>query len=180
MKMKLFLAFIIFPFSLVAQTVHLHDKEIEYKGEIEVPATGKAMIFEQAVKNLGELVHKNGNAKVHEENYEYSIKAELRLSAPYPIIRKVKCRISIMAKDSSYVYKIDKVSLWEKHRGKDVQELSSEDLVDLMDESGKPAIEAEQILNAIDLNLQKLLTVFKNKMQKEVRPSDPGAGDQSR
>jgi hypothetical protein len=88
----------------------------------------------------------------------------MRLSTPYPIIRNICYTLKISVKDGSYHYKIEDVSIWEKHRGDDAHLISSKDIVDQLDESGTPAIEAEHTLNAIDLNLQKLLTLIRNKI----------------
>lgn len=165
--MKLLLLTLLFPFVVFAQTVHLDDKEIEYKDKVKLPGMSKAEVFDRATKAIGKLVNTTGKPLADTNEFEYKVNGEIYLTTPHPIIRKVKFRLSLSAQENGYSYKIDKVSLWEKHRGKDVKEMSSEDLVDQMDESGNPAIDAEHILNAIDLNLQKLLTLLEKNIKSQ-------------
>lgn len=158
---------LVFPFSVAAQTVHLDDKEIEYKDKVRVEGLSGAEIFHRAGEAVKNLVNATDDVKADENKKELKVKGEMRLSTPYPIIRKVRYTLEISVKDDGYDYKIDKVSLWEKQRGDTSRTISSEDLVDQMDESGTTAIEAEKILNAIDLNLQKLLRLIENKIRGE-------------
>jgi hypothetical protein len=163
MKFSIFF-FLLFPLCVSAQTVHVDDKEIEYKNEVKVKGLTTAEIFSRAKQAVESLVNKTGDLKIDEDEKELKVDGVMRLSTPYPIIRKVNYELKISAKENGYEYKIDEVSLYERHRGYDAHTISSKDLLDQMEESGKPAIEAEKILNAIDLNLQKLLTLLHNRI----------------
>ncbi len=164
--MKTVLFFIlVFPLSLAAQTVHLNDKEIEYKDKVKTEGLSDAEVFQRVQEAVKALVNATGDLKTEESKKELKVKGEMRLSTPYPIIRKVEYSLEISVKDNGYNYKIDDVSLWEKHRGDTSRIISSKDLVEQLDESGTTAIEAEKILNAIDLNLQKLLRLIENKIR---------------
>lgn len=165
MKRMLFFLFL-FPLFIQAQTVHLNDKEIEYKDEAKIKELSGQEIFTRAQKAIKDLVNKTGELEIDEDRKELKVNGEIRLSTPYPIIRKAQYSLKLSVKNGGYEYKIDEVSLYEKHRGYKERRIASEDLVDQMEESGVTAIEAEKILNAIDLNLQKLLTLLQNRIVK--------------
>ena len=94
-------------------------------------------------------------------------KAEITLNTPYQLIRKVKFDIDLSVNDKSVDYKIDKFIMEEKKRDGEFESTSGEDLVSDMGESGKPAIEAERILNEIDMRIQQLLALISKELPKE-------------
>lgn len=164
--MKWFVIIILLsPVFLSAQTVHLNDKKIEYKGEVKLKELSQADIFNRAKTAVQNIVKPDVDISVNQDKKELKTIGVIRLPGTYPIIRNLSYSLKLSAKSGGYEYKIEDVSLLEKHRGDKGRFLSSKDLVDLLDETGPPAVEAEHVLNTIDLHLQKILRLIENKMK---------------
>lgn len=164
--MKLVFIFISFlPLWLAAQTVHLDDKKIEYKGDVKLEGISQTEIFNRAKNVLQNVVKPVTDIAVNEKEQELKTIGVIRLPTPYPIIRNLCYTLKFSAKKDGYHYKIEDVSIWEKHRGEEGHFISPKDIVDKMDDPGVSTVEAEHTLNAIDLNLQKMLALIKNKMK---------------
>lgn len=164
--MKLvFILVMFFPFWLAAQTVHLKDKKIEYKGDVKLEGMSETEIFARAKTVLKEVVHPITDIAVNEEKKELKTIGVIRLPTPYPIIRNLCYTLKFSAKKDGYSYTIEDVSFWEKHRGEEGHFISPKEIVEKMDDPGITTVEAEHTLNAIDLNLQKIVTLIKNKMK---------------
>ena len=163
---QVFIFILLFPLWLSAQTVHLHKKKVEYKDNVKLQGLSETEIFNRAKEAVQNVVHPIVDISIDKDKKELKTEGVIRLSTSYPIVQNVHYTLKLSAKDGGYHYKIDDVSLWERHRGDDRGRLiSSKDLVDQLDDTGKPAIEAEHVLNAIDLNLQKILTLIETKMK---------------
>lgn len=163
---QLFIFIWLFPLWLSAQTVHLHDKKVEYKDDVKLHGASNTEIFTRAKEVVQNVVHPIVGISINKDKKELKTEGVIRLSTSYPIVQNVHYTLKLSANDGGYHYKIDDVSLWERRRGDDKGRLiPSKDLVDQLDDTGKPAIEAEHILNAIDLNLQKILTLIETKMK---------------
>lgn len=164
--MKLVFIFISFlPLWLAAQTVHLDDKKIEYKGEVKLEGISQTEIFNHAKSVLQNVVRPVTGVVINEQEKELKTIGVIRLSTSYPIIRNLCYTLKFSAKKDGYHYEIEDVSLWEKHRGEEGHFISPKDIVDKLDDPGVSTVEAEHTLNAIDLNLQKIVTLLKNKMK---------------
>jgi hypothetical protein len=163
---QVFIFIWLFPLWVSAQTVHLHDKKVEYKDDVKLQGLSETEIFNRAKEALKNVVRPIVDMSIDKDRKELKTEGVIRVSTSYPIVQNVHYTLKLSVKDGGYRYKIDDVSLWERHRGDDKGRLiSSKDLVDQLDDTGKPAIEAEHILNAIDLNLQKVLTLIETKMK---------------
>lgn len=165
MMKKTFIIALLFPFWLSAQTVHLKDKKIEYKDDVKLQGVSEAEIFDRAQAAMKSTLSFISNLSVDKDKKELQADGVIRLASEYPVIRNVHYTLKLSVHKDGYHYKIDDVSLWEQRRGDKGHLVSSSKIVDQLDESGKPAIEAEHVLNAIDLNLQKTLSLVENKIK---------------
>lgn len=164
MKMRLILIAILFPLFSMSQTVHLKKDDIEYKGSLKT-ADNKNYAEADVTAALTDAIEQM--KKTTSEGTGLKRKAEITLNTPYQLIRKVKFDIDLSVNDKSVDYKIDKFIMEEKKRDGEFESTSGEDLVSDMGESGKPAIEAERILNEIDMRIQQLLALISKELPKE-------------
>lgn len=164
--MKWILALMLFiPCLLSAQTAHITDDKVEYKDKVKIDGLSQAQIFDRIQAAVKKYVHPTSKLKTEEDKKELKVDGEITLATPYAIIRKVQYALKISVNSNGYEYKIDDVNLWEKHRGDEAKIIASKDIVDQMGDSGNPAIKAEQVLNAMDMYLQKLLTQIENRVK---------------
>lgn len=105
------------------------------------------------------------------ERQEKGVKARgaLKLTTPHHLIRILQYTIELTEKDSGYTYRIDSVSLLERVRGEKAKVRTSKELLEALSESGKGAIEAEQLLNEIDMRLQQILAVLRTRLNTPAR-----------
>lgn len=164
--MKLFLYLLFLPLPVFSQSVHVVDKEIKYEGrgrtQVDVPETD---IFNQVQQALQKSV--NGNLEVQQDTGIVTARGLFRLNSPYYLIRTVHYRIQINPIAEGYHYIIDSIYLVEQKRGGEKKLLSSKELVESMKETGNSLIRAEKTLNEIDMRLQKILAVFRSKMEED-------------
>ena len=165
--MKLVLVLLLFPLFAISQTVHINEGKIEYNEKVKVNGVPQATLSERAKEAL--LIHAQGDSDSsnidNNEAGEAKSKGKIKLNAPYSIIKTVHYTITLKTSDGEYKYKIHKVYVKEKARGYKTKEIPSEDLVKDMEGSGIPAIEAEKLLNEIDMKFQKLIVLINNTMK---------------
>ena len=151
----------IFPLFSMSQTVHIKKDDIEYKGSLKTAANknyGEADVTGALTDAIEQM------KKSTSEGAGLKRKAEITLNTPYQLIRKVKFDIDLSINEKGVDYKIDKFILEEKKRGGELESTTGEDLLSDMGESGKPAIEAERILNEIDMRVQQLLALLNKEL----------------
>src|SRR5574337_773654 len=128
---QVFIFIWLFPLWLSAQTVHLHDKKVEYKDDVKLQGFSETEIFNRAKEALKNIVHPIVDISIDNDKKELKTEGVIRLSTSYTIVQNVHYSLKLSVKDGGYHYKIDDVSLWERHRGDDKGRLiSSKDLVD--------------------------------------------------
>lgn len=165
--MKFFLFFLLFTCSLsaICQTVHIKDDKINYSGKVKVEGVSKDEILKRAAASLQSLMD-NYTIVSEDKNAtnEISLRGETKMKTPYALIRKMIYTFTVSTDEKGYRYHIDSVYVSEQARGEKAKIESSEKLIKQMTESGNPAINAEKILNEIDMNFQKMLAMLKNKI----------------
>jgi hypothetical protein len=159
MKNLFFIAILIFPFYMNAQTIHIDDGEVVYKGKISTGSTGV-----QAAKKFFEGNKDFDLTELKETDTAIIARASMRLNSHYPVIRKLHYSFTVIPDDKGYKYRIDSVSISEKERGGKRKTLSSKEVYKDMEESGVKSQRAEAVLNEIDMRFQKLIALLKNEL----------------
>jgi len=88
-------------------------------------------------------------------------KGTIKLASPYPIVKKVEYILELSIDDGKYKYRIDSVRIKQVERGGKTTIISSQKLVEGMDESGPVSANTEKQVNEIDMVFQKLLDLLK-------------------
>jgi len=157
--MKSLLFFLLLPFFSAAQTVHVEDNRIVYKGAVKLEATSQADVYARAKKVIPSHLNKN---EIGENDKKETIVSEgmIRLQSPYHLIKTLHYTIELTAGDGEYRYRIDSVYLKQKERGGSTEKISSEELLKGMESTGLVAATTEKQLNEIDMNFQKLISLI--------------------
>ena len=148
-----------------AQTVHIEDDRIVYKGKArvdrvahdELVANARQVILDLNGRNEPEISQAGNGTNLSSE-------AVLKLGAPDRVSKKVKYFIQIDVKKDSYEYCIDSVYLLQKEPGHTATKASSEEVLKKMESSGPVAASTEKVLNEIDMNFQKIIDRITNGM----------------
>ena len=159
-KQLLFL--LLLPSAIYGQTVHIDEDRIVYKGAMNVPNINKEELYERAKEAIYSHV-KGSKKEIVEDSKEKGLiaaKGTIRLTTPYPVIRKVGYILELSVQDGSYKYRIDSVYMKQVERGGKTIKLSSAELFKGVEATGPESVEAEKILNEIDMNFQKLLALL--------------------
>ena len=95
--MKSWIIILFFPFFASAQTVHVNDDEVEYKGNIKLQGMSKEAVWAKAQEALQPIFQ---ISEVEKDAGKTELEAEgrLRLETPYRIIREVVYRLKLEAK----------------------------------------------------------------------------------
>jgi len=99
-------------------------------------------------------------------------KGSIKLASPYPIIKKVEYILELSIGDGKYKYRIDSVQIKQVERGGKTTIISSQKLVEGMDESGPVSANTEKQVNEIDMVFQKLLDLLKEDITEANRPNN--------
>lgn len=158
--MKSWIIILFFPFFASAQTVHVNDDEVEYKGNIKLQGMSKEAVWAKAQEALQPIFQ---ISEVEKDAGKTELEAEgrLRLETPYRIIREVVYRLKLEAKNEELEYKIDKVYLQETQRGYETKTTPSKDLIEALEEGGAVVKETEKILNETDMRLHEIFARLK-------------------
>ncbi len=90
----------------------------------------------------------------------------MRLNTPYPLVRYVNYRFRLTPLDNGYKYVIDSVFYTEQERGRPIDIVPGEEMVERMGETGAIVGDTEKILNETDMRFQKLIAVLRAEMKK--------------
>lgn len=159
----LFLIFL-FPVAVHSQTVHVDKEMIVYTGSEKINDVESIEIFDRAklaitdyVKN--NVMHCTGDSSI-------TAKGIIVLSSPYPVIKKLHYQLIFVTGNNSYHYSIDSIYLSEKERGRKTTKTPSKDILKNMEVSGPTAMITENLLNEIDMRIQQLLDMIKNRVNR--------------
>lgn len=177
---KQILFFLLMPVAAAAQTVHVDDDRIVYKGAVKVSDINKQQLYEKAKNAIYNNV-KNGRENIIEEDKEngkIAVKGSIRLTTPWELIRKVEYILELAVDDGGYKYRIDSVVLEQQERGQKKIKMSSEKMLKGVDVTGPESREAEKQLNELDMNFQKILALIKADIKKSaVAPNRESSGN---
>ena len=160
--MKTALLLLLFPVLAFGQTIHVKDKKIVYEGKENLGRPMPSL----ATADLGRILGVPGDHQASVKQGELEVYGKLKLQSPYPFIRYVNYRFKLTPLDSGYKYVIDSVYFTEQERGRRIDTISSEEMVEKMGETGKIVGETEKILNETDMRFQKLIAVVRSEMKK--------------
>lgn len=161
--MKTVLFFLLFPAFAFGQTIHVKDKKIVYEGKEDLGRRTNPVTEDQLERMLG-IEGQHPAAELQEKSV--AVHGRMKLKTPYPILRYVNYRFKLTPLDSGYKYVIDSVYYTEQERGRKIDTLSSEKMVNRMDETGAIVGETEKILNETDMRFEKLIAVLRSEMKK--------------
>jgi hypothetical protein len=159
--MKWFLFFLLIPFSSVCQTVHMEDDQIVYKGSVKTNVSFDQ--FKNAVAQALEATKsKTITYDADSMANEIIVNAEMKLKSNQTFTKILQYRLKLKLKEGEYQYTIDSVVLRQKERGYATTNISSEQLIKMLDNTGPVASQAEKQMNEIDMRFQQLLDVLHN------------------
>ena len=156
------------------QTVHLDSNRIVYKGTVNIDHLSKDEIYIRARNAIASTMKGEKQTIIYEDssNTMITAKGSIKLSSPYPIIKKVEYILELSIGDGKYKYRIDSVQIKQLERGGKTSIISSQKLVEGMDESGPVSANTEKQVNEIDMVFQKLLDLLKEHIAEANRPND--------
>ena len=157
----LFLIFL-FPVAVHSQTVHVDKEMIVYTGSEKINSVENTEIFARVKSSITDYVknndmHFSGDSSIITNGI-------IILSSPYPVIKKLHYRLNFVTGNNGYHYSIDSVYLSEKERGGKAVKTPSKDILKNLEVSGPTAMITENLLNEIDMRLQQLLDIIKNRV----------------
>jgi len=166
--MKALFIAVMFPVAVLGQTVHHQKNEIIYKGDVKLAS----LSTKDPMASLSNAVHVAGvEARAQFDSTSsgkvLATKGTIGLNAPFRIIRNLHFTLTVSPQTAGYNYQVDSVFVTEKRRGGNETVKKSKELLDGIEDTGLRAVEAEKVLNEIDMRLQKLLAVMKREMKKE-------------
>jgi len=153
------------------QTVHLDSNKIVYKGLVNIDHLSKDEIYTRAKNALATTVKGENQTIIYEDssNTMITAKGSIKLASPYSIIKKVEYILELSISEGKYKYRIDSVQIRQEERGGKTSIISSQKLVEGMDESGPVSANTEKQVNEIDMIFQKLLDQLKADIQEHTR-----------
>lgn len=159
--MKSFFILLFLPFISFSQTIHRDDDDILYKGNVNI--VGLAMPELTArLQNALQIASDESNASMSSQlaSNEIVSAGEIKLNSTYHVKLTLLFNLRITPSENGYQYRIDSVKVREMKRYSRTTIKPSKELLEGIEETGLTAIEAERLLNEIDLRLQKLLTIL--------------------
>jgi hypothetical protein len=161
--MKLiFYLFNILPFYAAAQTAHIRDKELDYRGTFSPDTVNAKEQMEQGLRHIRSLGGQYRVDTVEWKNaHELQIKAQIVLPGPYADRRWAHYVLDLGTGKDGLTYHLHKLVIWQQVPGRPLQQISSKELVEGLESSGNPAIRTEQQLNEIDMKIQRVLAALK-------------------
>lgn len=161
--MKILLILLMLPVLSMGQTVHIKEDKIIYEGKQKIEGVSSQQILERIQNQLPEII---SNYKATPSDNSLKAKGELKLTAPYNVVRSVKYTLTVNPTDNGYEYLIEDVFFIDRERGKKRVTRTSEEVMEGMTETGKLVGETEKILNETDMRFQKLLALIKSAANK--------------
>jgi hypothetical protein len=159
MKRILLIPFFLLPVYLYAQTIHIENGEIAYKGKIHSDISDMKAVKKWMEGNDNKLFRIKD---LKQNDSVLTTHASFRLNSPYAVIRTLHYSFIVKPSAAGFKYQLDSVYLVEKHRGGKNKTTPSADIYKDMEESGEKSIKAEVLLNEIDMRIEKIIALMKN------------------
>ena len=170
--MKYLFLLLLLPLLSPAQTIHFKKKEIIYKG-IESASGLSATEVAGRLPNAVAMAADKSDARMEilSTGNPLTWKGTIKLNMPYHIVRTLHFTLQLTPKEGGYDYRIDSVSVIDRRRGDSVEVSSAEELLEGIEDTGPEAIEAERLLNEIDMRFQKLLVLLERHLTPSPSPA---------
>jgi len=153
----------LFPAISLAQTVHIDDGKIVYKGNIKLKSGSTYDAYTEAKNLLLNYVNPSADSlKEDKDGKLLGSTAVIRLPSSYHLKKYVMCGVKMKAKDDEIDYEISDVFLKVQERGDKPTFIPSHFLLKKMEENGSVAREAEKQLNEIDMYIQRMVAMLKS------------------
>jgi len=138
---------------------------------VNIDHLSKDEIYTRAKNALATTVKGENQTIIYEDssNTMITAKGSIKLASPYSIIKKVEYILELSISEGKYKYRIDSVQIRQEERGGKTSIISSQKLVEGMDESGPVSANTEKQVNEIDMIFQKLLDQLKADIQEHTR-----------
>jgi hypothetical protein len=151
------------PAFALAQTVHVDNEKIVYKGDIKLKAGSTGDLFADAKNLLLNYVNRSPDS-LKEDEFERQLAstALIQLPSPYHLKKHLLCTVKFKVKDDEIDYEINNVILKLQERGDKPRFIPSHVLLKKMEENGKVARETERQLNEIDMYIQRMIAMMKS------------------
>jgi len=147
----------------LAQTVHVDNEKIVYKGDIKLNAGNRNDAYAEAKNLLLNYVNASPDSlKEDKDEKLLASTAVIRLPSPYYLKKQLLCTVKFKPKDDEISYEITNVVLKVQERGEKPRLIPSHFLLKKMDENGNVASETEKQLNEIDMYIQRMIGLMKS------------------
>ncbi|MDQ3278215.1 MAG: hypothetical protein M3Q06_07805 [Bacteroidota bacterium] len=164
--MKQLLFALLLPVFAAGQTIHYEDDKIIYKGTVELGLHSQEEIFLRLQQALPVAAKKSTDTiAIHLTDSAMTVTGEIKMKTPYQQKRKFHFLMELTPKSGGFGYKVDSVFVTEGRRGWKMKVKKAGELLAGMEEYGVAEIEAEKLLNEIDLRIQKMLRILENEMR---------------
>lgn len=165
---------LLWPSVTYGQTVHIDEDRIVYKGAVNVGGIHREGLYETAKQAIYENVKgSQGNTIEDRQNGRIAAKGTIKLTTPYNLIRTVGYVLVLSVEEGGYKYRIDSVYMKQVERGGKTIKIPSTEVVKGIEATGPEAVEAEKVLNEIDLKFQKILVLISRDIRKQAVAKSP-------
>jgi hypothetical protein len=164
--MKFTFLLLLLPILSTAQTIHAEKDNIVYKGTVATPSLTAADVSSKLPAAVQEASRKS-DARIKNQSTGNSLTwmEEMKLNSPYYKIHKLHFLLTLIPREGAYDYRVDSVSVTQQRRGGSTEVLTAKQLLKGIEETGAAAVVAEQLLNEIDMRLQKLIVLVENNVK---------------
>lgn len=165
--MRLILLTLLLPLLGLGQTVPEEKGKIVYEDEVNMPQTSKEVLFDRAraaLQALQKYAHPSIDA-TDAEHAKVEARGRIRMTRHQKDNYAVSYHLQLQVKDNKYKYRIDDLKLLHFKRHK-TKEKDAEDLFGDINNSDKVAVESEQELNSMDMDILKFIDLLNNEMRK--------------
>ena len=140
---------------------------------VNIDHLSKDEIYTRAKNALASTMKGEKQTIIYEDSSTMiTAKGSIKLASPYSTIKKVEYILELSISDGKYKYRIDSVQIQQVERGGKTSIISSQKLVEGMDESGAASANTEKQVNEIDMVFQKLLDLLKEDIMEAKRPNN--------
>lgn len=165
--MKYLLILLCFPLFSAAQTAHLDDERIAYKGTIDVKDASAQTLFDRAQQALPRFTGMSLTMQQSAAPEQLTAKVKLRLTSTHTLRNRVEFLLQLQMRDGRCAYRIDSVYLIANPRGAKAVRTRSDKLVEGMETSGPTSAATEKKMNEIDMQVQRLLDLLSSALKGE-------------
>ena len=150
-----------------AQTIHVEEENIIYKGTIPVPVAPANELISRINKIIGDHIDDKKNYKRRTGSSPNTLACinSIKLSNSNRHLKEFTFRVEVAIENGYCHYTIDSFYLVEKEPAAKPVETSAKELLKKMESSGPVAAATERDLNEMDMNIEKFIDFIRNGMK---------------